>query len=353
MQKTWTISFPWNDLLEWFQEYWRHDFPWRRYVDYKENFKELLYTVWLSEILLQQTQAERVIPFLEKILQRFPTIDDLAKIDYETFFPYYQWLWYYSRARNILKTAKIVSEEYNWIFPRNKELLKKLPWVWPYTAHAILWFGYWEEVLAWDTNLEKVFSRYIHGRKDIKLSNDEKKNIEDDFLHYIENNVGPTQKTKTVRDINNALMDFSRLIDDKNHENIDWESYPIKSGLFYETRGTMEPKIQKTWNRFPTFDAHIVVILHENHKKYYSNHKIHFEPFILEWKWESDIRGYVQSYFRKVHKIEISVRPIHKKWMGKDDILYIAVYAQIQTWKIEAMSYKKEDIQDILLQYKK
>jgi A/G-specific adenine glycosylase len=353
MQKTWATSFPWNDLLEWFLEYWRHDFPWRKYDAYKKDSKEFLYIVWISEILLQQTQAERVIPFLEKILQRFPTIDDLAKTDYDTFFPYYQWLWYYSRARNILKTARIISEEYDWLFPKDKELLKKLPWVWPYTAHAILWFGYWACVLAWDTNLEKVFSRYIHGRKDIKLSNDEKYILETEFSKYISRITNSDNQITAVRNINNSLMDFSRCIDNKNPENIDWESYPIKSGLFYETRGTMEPKIQKTWTRFPTLDAHVVVILHENHKKYYSKQVNHFEPFVLEWKWEPNIRGYVQSYFRKAYQIEVSVRPIHKKWMWKDNIPYIAVYAQIQRWMIQATSYKKEDIQDILKQYKK
>ena len=71
------------------------------------------YGIFVSEIMLQQTQVSRVIGYYEKVMERYPTIESLAATDYETFFPYYQGLGYYSRARNILKTAQIVKEKYN------------------------------------------------------------------------------------------------------------------------------------------------------------------------------------------------------------------------------------------------
>lgn len=118
--------FPWKDLELWYRKHGRTHLPWR---EYSGSLESRLYRTWLSEILLQQTQVDRVIPYFEKIIEKYPTIHDLAKAEYEEFFPYYQGMGYYSRARNILKTAVIVSEEYSGIFPMEKNLLMKLPGV--------------------------------------------------------------------------------------------------------------------------------------------------------------------------------------------------------------------------------
>ena len=91
------------------------------------NSEQLLYRVWLSEIFLQQTQVDRVVGYFQRVLERYPDIDSLAHSDYDEFFPYYQGMGYYSRARNILKTAKKIVEENHWVFPRNITNLKKLP----------------------------------------------------------------------------------------------------------------------------------------------------------------------------------------------------------------------------------
>lgn len=344
-------SFPWKELHTWYTKNGRHDLPWRIYTTKDISFEDLLYRIWLAEILLQQTQVERVIPFLEKILQAFPTVHALAGIEYDTFFPYYKWLGYYSRARNILKTAKIISTEHSWIFPNDEIYLKKLPWVWPYTIRAIQAFWYGISVLAWDTNLEKVFSRFFFWNKNQKLSKEEKIIVEESFREYISQNMNRSEIF--VRDINNALMDFSRILDLKNPEHIDWESYPLKSWKFYETRWSLEPIIKKDIQRFPTSDACVVVILHEWHKKYYSSQKDIYTPYILPWVWENNTRLYIQEYFLDRYKIEVSVRPVHKKWMWEDHIPYIAVYAQIQKWVIQDISFLPWDIEQILKQYKK
>ena len=99
------------EILAWYERSGRHSLPWRNLESLSD--RDRTYRVWLSEILLQQTQVHRVITFYERILKSFPTIDALARIDYETFFPYYKGMGYYSRARNILRTAKIISEEYD------------------------------------------------------------------------------------------------------------------------------------------------------------------------------------------------------------------------------------------------
>ncbi len=119
-------TFPWSILISWYEKYGRHDLEWR---DYTMDDDTRAYRVWLSEICLQQTQVERVRGYFRKILTKYPTVHDLAKATYAEFFPYYQGMGYYSRARNLLKAATILSETYMGKFPEEKPLLSKLPGV--------------------------------------------------------------------------------------------------------------------------------------------------------------------------------------------------------------------------------
>lgn len=366
--------FPWVTLLDWYKENGRHELPWRNY-EIKDE-KILLYRIWISEIFLQQTQVSRVIEYFEKVIQAFPNIEILSKTDYDTFFPYYQGLGYYSRARNILKTAKLISESFGGTFPREKEKLEKLPWVWPYTANALLGFGYGEPYLAWDTNLEKVFSRYYKGRKDIKLTKEEKEIIEKDFQDFCIRH--SEEWVMTVRNINNALMDFAATVDLKNPELIDWEKYPIRNGVFYETRWSLEPIELKKSVTFPIPDASIIVVLHKEHKTYYgytesvisstceksalweifwadvshcstwqdskrNEHRASYTPFILPPPLHRDTRSYVQGHFRSKYNLELSVRPIQKKWMSEDGKPYVILNAQVQTWKVNFSEFSKKE----------
>jgi adenine-specific DNA glycosylase len=287
------------------------------------------------------------------MLKRFPDIATLAGTNYETFFPYYQWLGYYSRARNILKTAGIVQDTYQWIFPHDISILSTLPGVWLYTSRAIMAFGYGEPYLAWDTNLEKVFTRYYHGSRLEKLTNSEKEEIENDFRKYIERERGHESQVWNVRATNNALMDFASIVDLKNKNLIDWEAYPIKSGLWYETRGNMENIEIKKVQNFPTPDAQIVVILHKDHKVYYSNtywkwEERKYTPFILPASGQRDIRWYVQDYFRSGYLLEVSVRPPHRKWLDTDGSPYLAVNAQIQVGEVNFALFERSEVKNLL-----
>ncbi len=337
-------SFPWDILIDWYKKNGRHHLPWR---DYSRHDTERGYRVWLSEILLQQTQVDRVIPYFQRILETYPTIHSLARASYDEFFPYYQWMGYYSRARNILKTASIVSSEYDGVFPREKKLLSKLPGVWWYTSSAILAFGYGEPYLAWDTNLEKVFARYYNGTKNTKLTEEEKEKIEKNLRDYIK--TVWTEKD-SIRAINNALMDFASTIDLKNPENINWDNYIFRESAFYTSRGSLEPKEEKKTLSFPLPDASIIVILHEDHKIYYSpTISEQYVPFILAPGLTRDTRKYVQEYFRTHYALELSVRPVHKKWLSKDGKPYIAVNAQVQVGnKAQFGAFEKKEAQKIL-----
>ncbi len=341
-------NFPWEQLLIWYRENGRTHLPWRNYEILEKDTKKLLSTIWLSEILLQQTQAERVIGYLGKIEEKYPTLESLAHTTYEIFFPYYQWLGYYSRARNLLKTAKIVNDEYGWVFPNDESLLRKLPGVWPYTARAILAFWYKVPTLAWDTNLEKVFSRYFYGTKDKKLNAAEKSLIEESMKEY-----SKIHGNEWVRDINNALMDYARLIETSYPTKGQWKDYPLKDSEFFQAKWRLENNEKKIKQYFPSADAQVVVLIHEDHKKYYSSSKSgEYCPFILPGVWESDTRKYVQSYFKNHFAINLSVRPVHKKWMDQESP-YIAVNAQIQSGVLHTTIFQKKDIVDTLAKYKK
>jgi len=310
-------KFPFLELHTWYQINWRTSLPWR---DYNFSEKELGYRVWLAETMLQQTQVKRVKSYFENILEAFPTIQDLAAATYEEFFPYYKWLWYYSRARNMLKAAEKVVSDFGWVFPEETELLRTLPWVGPYTAEAIRAFAYDIPTLSFDTNLEKIFSRYFFGNKFQKLSKEDKENIMRDF-----------QKSDiSARDINNALMDYGATVSLNNISGINWETYPFPESKFYQTRWELEPVKEKKKSTFPTKQAYVIAILHENHKIYFSKYT-EFSPFLIG-RNTSDPRAMIQNYFSEKYGLELSVRPPEIKSYSQHETPYLVCYAQIQSW---------------------
>lgn len=145
-------------------------------------------------------------------------------------------------------------------------------------------------------------------------------------------------------------MDFASTIDLKNPENINWDNYIFRESAFYTSRGSLEPKEEKKTLSFPLPDASIIVILHEDHKLYYSPAiSEQYMPFILAPGLTRDTRKYVQEYFRTHYALELSVRPVHKKWLSKDGKPYIAVNAQIQVGNKEQFGFfEKKEAQTIL-----
>ncbi len=124
------------------------------------------YAVWISETMLQQTQVATVRDYFVKWMKRFPDIETLAKANEEEVFRYWQGLGYYSRARNILKTAKIVCESCSQAhiarceMPRTRKELEALPGIGAYTAGAILSLAYHQKEAILDGNLVRIFARF-------------------------------------------------------------------------------------------------------------------------------------------------------------------------------------------------
>jgi len=128
------------------------------------------YFIWLSEIMLQQTRVAQGMPYFFAFTEAFPTVFDLASADEEKVLKLWQGLGYYSRARNLHKTAQYVANELNGIFPDNYKDLLKLKGVGEYTAAAIASFSYNEAVPVVDGNVFRVLSRYFDIETDIASS---------------------------------------------------------------------------------------------------------------------------------------------------------------------------------------
>lgn len=119
------------------------------------------YLVWVSEIFLQQTQADRVVDFFIRFTAKFPTVQKLAKASFEEALPYFKGLGYYSRLRRMLVTAEVVVREFDGKFPSDVETLKKLPGIGEYTARAIASYAFGKQVIAPDTNVKRILERFF------------------------------------------------------------------------------------------------------------------------------------------------------------------------------------------------
>jgi A/G-specific adenine glycosylase len=147
-----------KDLIDWFIQEQRQ-LPWRLNKD--------PYRVWVSEIMLQQTRVDTVIPYYERFMEWFPTLEDFAEADEERYLKAWEGLGYYSRVRNLHSAVKEVKENYGGVVPNTPEEIKKLKGVGPYTAGAILSIAYGVPEPAVDGNVMRVISRILEIYDDI------------------------------------------------------------------------------------------------------------------------------------------------------------------------------------------
>ena len=181
---------------EWFVSqllFWYHinkrSLPWR--VDFSNP-----YCVWISEIMLQQTQVNTVIPYYLRFIKAFPTVKNLAHAPLEKMLCLWQGLGYYMRARNLHKSAELIDQNG---FPQNEIGWRELPGIGPYTAAVICAIAYDQQCIAVDGNIERILSRY-GGIKDREWKKEIKKLAE---LLLSHDHIG---------DYTQALMDLGALI---------------------------------------------------------------------------------------------------------------------------------------------
>ncbi|SER56373.1 A/G-specific adenine glycosylase [Nitrosomonas sp. Nm51] len=142
-----------EQLIPWQKTSGRHDLPWQHRSD--------PYAVWLSEIMLQQTQVNAVIPYYQRFIKRFPDIGSLARASVEDVLTYWSGLGYYSRARNLLRAASAVVREHRGVFPQSRDALQRLPGIGRSTAAAIVVFAHGKRDAILDGNVKRVFARFF------------------------------------------------------------------------------------------------------------------------------------------------------------------------------------------------
>lgn len=180
-------------LLDWYDHNARR-LPWRS--------DSSPYKVWISEIMLQQTQVETVIPFFERFLERFPDLTSLALADVSEVLRLWEGLGYYSRARNLLKTARVIKTEHAGKFPTSADALRRLPGIGDYTAGAIASIAFGQPEPALDGNIRRVFLRILD------LHEPPCKQTDAQLLHFARLHLPPSRPG----DFNQALMDLGSAI---------------------------------------------------------------------------------------------------------------------------------------------
>ena len=156
-----------NKILHWYDNN-KRNLPWRKKVSQKQ--KE--YNTLISEFMLQQTQVKTVIPYFNNFLKKIPNFDTLSKINDAELLKLWEGLGYYSRARNLKKTANQVMKEFNGRLPSTIEALKTLPGVGDYTSKAILSIAFNKKIIPLDGNVERILKRTLYLKKEKQLSKD-------------------------------------------------------------------------------------------------------------------------------------------------------------------------------------
>ena len=228
-----------SELLNWFNQN-KRNLPWRR--------GRTPYRVWVSEIMLQQTQVNTVIPYYKKWIKKYPTLKSFKDSNFDDVIKIWEGLGYYSRCHNMFNAAKLI----NSTFPNNYDDLINLPGIGDYTAKTILAIAFKKNLVGIDTNLERIGYRIL-GLK-TKTKRNQKR-----VVKYLEDN----QCTDNPGDYNEALMDLGSSLCKASItycnqcplKNI-CKAYASSSPILYPT-----PKVRK---KIPIYDVAVSVIEYKN-----------------------------------------------------------------------------------------
>lgn len=182
-------------LLHWFDEFGRHDLPWQK--------QKTAYRVWLSEIMLQQTQVKTVIDYFHRFISRFPNVKLLATAHSDAVLQLWAGLGYYARARNLHRTAQIIHQDYKGRFPRTVTELQQLPGIGRSTAGAIVAIAFETKATILDGNVKRVLSRVM------ALSGTSLDKSFNDTLWTMAESLTPDER---VGDYTQAIMDLGATL---------------------------------------------------------------------------------------------------------------------------------------------
>ncbi len=322
------ISLFFQKLLDWYQKN-RRSLPFR---DVKDPYK-----VWVSEVLLQQTQMSRGVAYYSRFIERFPDIASLARASWEEFLPYFQGLGYYNRGRNMLKAAKILMEKYGGEFPKTYSDLRALPGVGEYTANAILSFAYGQPTIPLDTNIKRITGRVFLGVTKLDETGEAGKRL----LKAIQEGYKKTSSAK----VNQAMMDLA-------------------SSTCVTTRPLCHfCPLQEICDFYKNAQPHLAVATKRLSKAAYEYRyplaEIHWQDRLILYEnglpggklERGDARHFLQKMVKEKLHLTISVRPAYKAWL-KDNIQYQLhrCYVLLGEEQIEKKALKNTDELEKLLE---
>jgi A/G-specific adenine glycosylase len=289
-----------TELLQWFLLN-KRDLPWRKTKD--------PYFIWLSEIIFQQTRISQGIDYYLKFVEKYPDIYDLASASEDEVLKLWQGLGYYSRARNMLKTARQIVEEYNGAFPSELTELLKLKGIGEYTASVILSVCYDKPFAVIDGNVNRLISRLynIHDFIDVPAGQ-----------HKIRQKVDLLLDKKCPGDFNEAMMDFGAML--CTPQNPDCRNCPLQKYCIAFHKGTMNIlplKSPKKENKKRTFHYFFIrtekgILLKQRTQKDIWHNLFDF-PMIELSADENLSKELIASYFGRVEsKFNLIQEIMHK-----------------------------------------
>ncbi len=185
-----------NKILKWYDNN-KRNLPWRKKVS--KSQKE--YFTLVSEFMLQQTQVKTVIPYFENFTSKIPDLKSLSRVSDVKLMKCWEGLGYYSRARNLKKSAKLILNKFSGELPCNEEGLKSLPGVGDYTSKAIMAIAFNNKIIPLDGNVERVLKRVFYLKKEKEISKEN--------LHKKKSFFGETNRAS---DYAQAVMEIGALI---------------------------------------------------------------------------------------------------------------------------------------------
>ncbi len=190
-----------SHLLDWYRHN-KRSLPWRKHPS--------PYRVWISEVMLQQTQVKTVLPYFDRFIERYPSLETLAQAKETEVLSLWSGLGYYNRARNLHQAAQVVCEKHNGQFPRDYQQAVQLPGIGRYTAGAILSIAYGEPLPILEGNIRRLLSRYLKLENPGILT-------DPNLWEYISQMVSEPLVRQRISDFNQALMELGALVCTPQH----------------------------------------------------------------------------------------------------------------------------------------
>ena len=275
-----------KEILYWYDNN-KRILPWRKHLTNKQ--KE--YFTLVSEIMLQQTQVKTVVPYFENFIKKIPNLKTLSKINDKKLMKCWEGLGYYSRARNLKKTAKKIIKEFNGRLPDNIEQLKTLPGIGEYTSTAIMAIVFNKQFIPLDGNVERILKRVFYLKKKNEIS---KNNLHKKKLFF--------GKSFRPSDYAQSIMDIGALI--CRPTNPLCEDCPINKSCLAYKKNDFGIKSKSKFNKVKYFEAEI----YKNKNKYLliKNNKFNFLKNLLIFPMKEINQKQFKSSLNKRINIKMS-----------------------------------------------